>query len=178
MAADEIERQLRTVLADLGMGWILQQVDEAIQVGVSAQVEKTVRRRSRSHKAESAWFETVRQDDLVEVELPRSGPRSKEPPRLTTRAMSTEERVLLLISALRRILAEVPKIEAEQMTLLGVQGAHQEVRIERVRFLPDEDVVDRYEVEIDLEPHGEWASMAQRVIGILDQLTAGVSREH
>jgi len=128
-----LEGSLREILDGSSLEWLLDEVDSAIAVGVSE--EKLLQRRARGSGEE--WNVTDELDGqalVQELRAPtgdsrrsRHGAAYESAKRkgtlvISTRAMSVEERVGVLIEALRRVLVEVPVIEAETLkTLVTVE---------------------------------------------------------
>lgn len=129
-----LEQELRSTVNEYGQGWILEEVDSAVAAGVSE--EKILRSRTkRKGTADQATSPTsaaemyevlgLHQINEDEYETSRKGGSLV----ITTRVMTDRERVRLLLEALRRVLVELPGIEADTTDIL--------------QTAPDTDVGDR-----------------------------------
>jgi hypothetical protein len=124
-----VENQLRALLEGTDLEWVLDEVDTAIAEGIPE--ERILRRRPRkgspardrwSDAAEQYMVLDYRQIDAGEIEASRKSGTLV----ITTRTMAVRERVLLLLDAVRRVVIELPVIEAETLRLLkadSVNGA-------------------------------------------------------
>ncbi|MFH8688723.1 hypothetical protein ACIOHA_09535 [Streptomyces anulatus] len=146
-----VEQQLREALQDTALSWVLDDVDAAIAAGVPE--EKILRRRPQrrgdeSHAASpaaaAARYEVVDRSMLGLVEYEAS--RKRGTLVIATRAMTDEERVQLLLDAVRRVLVELPEMELEVLKTLrtepeGDDGSRSIA--EAVVFEPDESARSR-----------------------------------
>ncbi|KNB52486.1 hypothetical protein [Streptomyces caatingaensis] len=175
-----VEQQLREALRDTALSWVLDDVDAAIAAGVPE--EKILRRRPQrrgddtyaaSPISVAARYEVVDRSELGHVEIEAS--RKRGTLVIATRAMTDEERVQLLLNAMRRVLVELPEIELESLKTLraGAEGdAGSRSIAEAVVFEPDESAQSRRsrtEFRADRMP----AQQRTRV----SQLLADVARE-
>ncbi len=118
-----LEQQLREALQDTTLSWVLDDVDAAIAAGVPE--EKILRRRQQrrgddspatSPAAAAARYEVVDRSmlGLGEYESSRKGGTLV----IATRAMTDEERVQLLLDAVKRVLVDLPEMELEVLKTL------------------------------------------------------------
>lgn len=137
------EAEIRSTLVGSSLEWVLDEVDLAIAAGIPE--EKVLRNRSQrvgattGLDADASQFETVDRIKLPNKEIEAS--RKRGTLVIATRPMTDRERVHLLLEALRRVLVELPDIEAETLALLGTIPAADEgerEEIEGVVFEPDD----------------------------------------
>ncbi|WBB58235.1 hypothetical protein O7599_21600 [Streptomyces sp. WMMC500] len=146
-----VEQQLREALQGTALSWVIDDVDAAIAAGVPE--EKILRRRQQRHgddspaatpAAAALRYEVVDRSVLGPVEFEASRKRGKLV--IATRAMTEEERVRLLLDALRRVLVELPEMELEVLKALrsehGGDAGSRSVA-EAVVFEPDESAQSR-----------------------------------
>ncbi|MET9958871.1 hypothetical protein ABZ128_07235 [Streptomyces sp. NPDC006326] len=146
-----VEHQLREALQDTALSWVLDDVDAAIAAGVPE--EKILRRRPQrrgddSHTASpaaaAARYEVVDRSALGFVEYEAS--RKRGTLVIATRAMTDEERVQLLLDAVRRVLVELPEMEVEVLKTLRTESegdAGSRSTAGAVAFEPDESARSR-----------------------------------
>jgi hypothetical protein len=146
-----LEALLREILEGSSLEWLLDEVDSAVAVGVPE--EKLLQRRTRGGGEEWSVADEVGEQALAQ-ELrvsPTDSRRSRHGAAyenakrkgtlvISTRPMSAAERVGVLIEALRRVLVEVPVIEAEALkTLVTVQEeAGEREAAATVTFAPEQ----------------------------------------
>ncbi|WP_143201325.1 hypothetical protein [Streptomyces uncialis] len=140
------EQALREALQGTALAWVLDDVDAAIAAGVPE--EKILRRRPQrrgdeSHAATPASaalrYEVVDRNLLGASEYEAS--RKRGTLVIATRAMTDQERVQLLLDAVRRVLVELPEIERETLKTLQAEPGGDDGRrtmVEGVVFEPDE----------------------------------------
>lgn len=141
-----VEEELREVLRDTVLAWVLDDVDAAIAAGVPE--EKILRRRPQRRGDDArdatpalaaARYEVVDRIVLGFGEYEAS--RKRGTLVIATRAMTDHERVQLILDALQRVLVELPEIELETLKMvqnepegdIGTRGV-----AEGVTFEPDE----------------------------------------
>lgn len=104
MEADELAefyQQLRSIANELGLGWLLDELDEASTIGV-AEV-RPLRQQTRRGR--------VTYEELSAAE--RSGPgRTRAEEFLTRRSMTQLEQVDALLDAFRRVLVDLDEVAA------------------------------------------------------------------
>ncbi|MEU1489410.1 hypothetical protein ABZ456_04015 [Streptomyces sp. NPDC005776] len=175
-----VEHQLREALQDTALSWVLDDVDAAIAAGVPE--EKILRRRQQrrgddspaaSPAAAAARYEVVDRSVLGLGEYEAS--RKRGTLVIATRSMTDEERVQLLLDAVRRVLVELPEIELEVLKTLrtepeGDTGSRNIV--EAVVFEPDESARSR---RSRTEFQGNRTPTERRIH--VSQLLADVTRE-
>ncbi len=156
MNPDELaafENQLRALVADHGLGWVLVSVDEAVADGVLQ--ERTLQKPRRARRTEPVFYETT---GVVDVEEPiatvalSSGDRAHGQGAsgdvgVTVRAYTTQERIALLIESVQRVVVELP--EAAAQTRMYLSEAARE---------PAEDVVVKFVGEDAVEPLADATS--------------------
>ncbi|MET9803380.1 hypothetical protein [Streptomyces sp. NPDC006368] len=120
------EQELREALQGTALAWVLDDVDAAIAAGVPE--EKILRRRPQRRGEESRGatpaaaalrYEAVDRNLLGASEYEAS--RKRGTLVIATRAMTDQERVQLLLDAVRRVLVELPEIELETLKTLWAQ---------------------------------------------------------
>ncbi|MFG2963070.1 hypothetical protein ACGFZS_07245 [Streptomyces sp. NPDC048288] len=175
-----VEGQLREALQDTALSWVLDDVDAAIAAGVPE--EKILRRRQQrrgddlpatSPAAAAARYEVVDRSmlGLGEYESSRKGGTLV----IATRAMTDEERVQLLLDAVRRVLVELPEMELEVLKTLRTEpegDAGSRSIAEAVVFEPDESTRSR---RSRTEFRGDRTPAERR--NHVSQLLADVTRE-
>ncbi|MFD8159623.1 hypothetical protein [Streptomyces malaysiensis] len=141
-----VEQQLREALQDTVLSWVLDDVDAAIAAGVPE--EKILRRRPQrrdddshgsSPAAAAARYEVVDRSVLGLSELEAS--RKRGTLVIATRPMTDEERVQLLLDAVRRVLVELPEMELEVLKTLRTEfegNVGNRSIAEAIVFEPDE----------------------------------------
>jgi hypothetical protein len=146
-----VEQRLRRALQGSTLSWVLDDVDAAIAAGVPE--EKILRRRQQRRDddfaaagpaAAAARYEVVDRSALGHVEYEAS--RKRGTLVIATRAMTDEERVQLLLDAVRRVLVELPEMELAVLKTLmdepeGDTGSRR--RAEAVVFEPAETARSR-----------------------------------
>lgn len=126
MNPEELESRLRTMLAEAGLMWVLQQVDETISAGRAEVVTvKSSRRRMRRDIGQTeSIFEALNEEPLSVYE-------EREPYRvekftgidaskaqISTSPLSASDRVRVLLEAIQRLLVDLPRVHREQVELL------------------------------------------------------------
>ncbi|WP_030932185.1 hypothetical protein [Streptomyces sp. NRRL S-646] len=146
-----VEQQLREALQDSALSWVLDDVDAAIAAGVPE--EKILRRRPQrrgddtyaaSPASAAARYEVVNRSEFGSVEYEAS--RKRGTLVIATRAMSDEERVQLLLDAVKRVLVELPEMELESLKMLRIEpegDTGSRSIAEAVVFEPDENAQSR-----------------------------------
>ncbi|WP_217565877.1 hypothetical protein [Streptomyces sp. GbtcB7] len=137
----DAETQLRALVSDIGMQWLLNEIDEAIAAGTA--VEKALKPRRRRTQSrvpagtpEPPPFITERLEDMPEAES--DVVRRNQSIVISTRPLSRRERVALLVSALRRIMIVLPEIEdATVRMLLEPPRSENRPPIRSMQFAPD-----------------------------------------
>ncbi|WP_433179921.1 hypothetical protein [Actinoallomurus sp. CA-150999] len=150
------EQDIRNTLTDTGLEWVLDEVDAAIAAGVPE--ERILRRQTQrggphrqpmSPRAAAAEYVTLDREQLSGDEYESS--RKRGTLVITTRAMTDQERLELLLDALRRVLIEVPDIEGEITKTLATPPDTDEgmrVEVEDTSFEPDESARRRESLAI------------------------------
>ncbi|WP_051777512.1 hypothetical protein [Streptomyces violaceorubidus] len=175
-----VEGKLREALQDTALSWALDDVDAAIAAGVPE--EKILRRRQQrrgdnlpatSPAAAAARYEVVDRSmlGLGEYESSRKGGTLV----IATRAMTEEERVQLLLDAVKRVLVDLPEMELEVLKTLRSEpegDAGSRSMAEGVVFEPDEGARTR---RSRIEFRGDRVSAERRTR--VSQLLAEATRE-
>ncbi|MFI7385034.1 hypothetical protein [Streptomyces sp. NPDC049813] len=175
-----VEGQLREALQDTALSWVLDDVDAAIAAGVPE--EKILRRRQQrrgdnlpatSPAAAAARYEVVDRSmlGLGEYESSHKGGTLV----IATRAMTEEERVQLLLDAVKRVLVDLPEMELEVLKTLRSEpegDAGSRSMAEGVVFEPDESARTR---RSRTEFRGDRVPAERRTR--VSQLLAEVTRE-
>ncbi|MFI6345173.1 hypothetical protein [Streptomyces sp. NPDC050560] len=119
-----VEQRLRETLRDTALAWVLDDVDAAIAAGVPE--EKILRRRTSRRAGHVQGTDTASVTNRYEVVESREvdagahdAPRKHGTLVIATRAMTDEERVQLLLDAVRRVLVELPEMEVASLKVLG-----------------------------------------------------------
>ncbi|MFD3676105.1 hypothetical protein [Streptomyces sp. NPDC058613] len=175
------EQELREALQGTALAWVLDDVDAAIAAGVPE--EKILRRRAQrrgddprdaSPAVAAARYEVVDRSMLGFVEFEAS--RKRGTLVIATRAMTDQERVQLLLDAVRRVLVELPEIELETLKLLQTEpegDAGRRSVAEELSFEPDESSRSRRsrtEIRADRIP----IERRERLSRLLDEVTGEV----
>lgn len=129
-----VEEEIRSIIAEADLQWILTSVDEAISAGISSEKGIIVQQRRRRTSMGSEEFEFAR---LVE-------PGGREHPKRvvsTNEPFSPQQRVELFISALGRAITELPSIQEETLKHLAETPNQDSVPVHSLRFMPEEDAV-------------------------------------
>ncbi|MFF1786475.1 hypothetical protein ACFVX9_08420 [Kitasatospora sp. NPDC058243] len=176
-----VERELREALSGTDLQWVLDDVDDAIAAGVPE--EKILRRRPHrrgedrqptSPAAEAARYQVLDRRELGPAEFEAS--RKRGTLVITTRPMTEEERVLLLLDALKRLFVELPEIEGETLKVLqSVPDSDTGSRsvIQGVVFEPDESTRPRRS-QSTIVANRVAAERRESVSLLFDDVTDGV----
>lgn len=174
------DQQIRALLMESKLRWVLDEVDQAIAMGVPE--ERVLRRRAGRRRAEQDLdlaaadrYETVSLGVIKTAE--REASRQAGTLVTTTRPMTIQERVELLFEALRRVLTEVPEIEKETLkTLFATPGGDvgQRGAVMSVSFVPSEDSQMRPVHEVILSDYRLSAEQHDRLITLFHQALAEV----
>lgn len=131
------EEQIRAVVREADLGWILTAVDEAIGAGVSEEVGIIDRGRRHDQQAEGL----ASTSDFREV---RIATREKATRTVTkNRPMIGTERLELLLAALGRYLIDVPAIHEGLVEEINAHADPEDPHgiVETIHFQPDEDSI-------------------------------------
>ncbi|MCC3314882.1 hypothetical protein [Nocardia africana] len=148
-----VETEIRSVISDSSLAWLLDDVDDAIAAGIPQ--EKVLRRRrgavQQSEDADVALYQVFDPEAISSKEYETS--RKQGTLVITTRPMTDAERVEVLLEALRRVLVELPDIELETLRILqevprNEEGARRVA--ETVTFRPEDEVRPRNRTAIAL----------------------------
>jgi hypothetical protein len=142
-------RKLRAFAGDLGMQWVLDEVDEAIAVGVPEQ--RTLRQTTRQGRTSYEDI-TGPLDELLMLENGRSRRTRRSEEFVRSRPMTTLEQANLLLDALRRVIVDLDAVAVGCFDALDPDALSNDAgpdlatyarrfpvpRIENVSFSPDE----------------------------------------
>ncbi|TCC16280.1 hypothetical protein [Kribbella sindirgiensis] len=142
----QIEEQLRTLLEGTDLEWVLDEVDEAIAEGVPEEgILRRRPRKARPPREQDLWSDAAEEYMILNLRQIESGEleasRKSGTLVVTTRPMTVRERVLLLLDAVRRVIVELPAIEAETLDLLQAEPGRSvdyERTVTAVVFEPEE----------------------------------------
>ncbi|MGW7397278.1 hypothetical protein ACWGH7_12330 [Streptomyces cyaneofuscatus] len=174
------EQELREALDGTALAWVLDDVDAAIAAGVPE--EKILRRRPQRRgdepraatpAAAALRYEAVDRNLLGVGEYEAS--RKRGTLVIATRAMTDQERVQLLLDAVRRVFVELPEIELETLKALRAESDGDDGRrsvVEEVVFEPDESSQSRRS-RTEISANRMRTERRERV----SRLVAEVSRE-
>ncbi|WP_153040085.1 hypothetical protein [Actinoplanes sp. TFC3] len=147
MNPDELavfEGQLRALVADHGLGWVLASVDEAVADGILQ--ERTLQKPRRARRTEAVFYETM---GIIDVEEPIAAAASSTGERshgqgaggdvgVTVRAYTPQERIALIIESVQRVVVELPEAAAQTRVNLS-EAAHEPTEDIVVKFVGDDD---------------------------------------
>ncbi|MFB9831557.1 hypothetical protein [Actinoallomurus acaciae] len=144
-----VDRGLRGLFEGTDLEWVLNEVDEAIADGVSE--ERILQRRRGKGRQRREGREDFRAAASEDYTIARAEGGEREASRrggtlvITTRPMTLRERVLLLLDAVRRVVIELPEIEAETLAALRPATTDEGLRLiaETVVFEPEEGLQGR-----------------------------------
>jgi hypothetical protein len=128
------EQQIREVVQEVGLDWILGAVDEAIAAGVPEEVG-IVDRRSREPR--QGLFEILEVREVREV---RADSREKATRTVTrNRPMAGPERLEMLLAALHRYLVDVPAVHDGLVEEINAHAdpERQDAIVRTIHFEPD-----------------------------------------
>ncbi|MCG5216554.1 hypothetical protein [Streptosporangium sp. KLBMP 9127] len=141
MTPDELEQQLRDLLAEEGFAWILRQVDETIAVGKPEDVSVQKRTRaSRSRQSGEPQYWTLQFPD--EERMSETGFLTKpvvtesSKAHVQTNAYNAVERANLILEAVRSVFVDMSKVHKAQAVLLAQRS---DPLVASVEFRPDEN---------------------------------------
>jgi len=125
-----LERGMRTLLTESGLGWVRVSIEEGIVAGTHTEV--SIPRRSSMRNEPPSLFD---EDGFQYKEpLPSSGGR----PLIGNVRLSQVERVTLVTQAIRRLIVELPEIHQEIMKRLATND-EADMAVAGIEFVPDED---------------------------------------
>lgn len=133
----QAEQQIREVVQEIGLDWILAAVDEAIAAGVSEEVGIVDRSSRESRQAE-------RLVDITDVREVRAGSREKATRTVTkNRPMAGPERIEILLAALRRYLIDVPTVHDGLVEEINahIEPERHDTIVRTIHFEPDLDSI-------------------------------------
>lgn len=171
----QAEQQIREVIREAGLDWILTAVDEAIAAGVSEEVG-IVDRSNREARQEVGLVDIMRVRELG------VGSREKATRTVTkNRPMADGERLEILFDALRRYLIDVPTVHdglVAEINAHAEPGRHESI-VRTIRFEPDSDSIADTSVHVQVadepSPHPERVALRARAEAILRGLQEGTA---
>ncbi len=171
--------QLRTILLDLGLGWIIEQVEEQIRTGRS--IEKEVRV-FRDEEEEPAQVFRDSEAEARNLQIPfkpvrittgsSEGEVTPRRPGKSTLMMAVEhwpdvDQLLFLIDGLRHGIVHAAAIEQEAVILLREQAS-----VQAMRFETDTEELQSRAIQLS----GEKDEGASRLGHLLDSLQAAITK--
>ncbi|WP_169953705.1 hypothetical protein [Microbispora sp. H11081] len=146
MDPEELESRLRTMLAEAGLVWVLQQVDDAISAGraevVTVKSRRGSTRRNTGHTG--PIFDISDEETQVRPYVERepyqvekyTGPDISKA-QISTSPLSASDRVRVLLEAIQRLLVELPRVHRQQVKLLHAPEINAP-SVEGIEFRRDE----------------------------------------
>jgi hypothetical protein len=126
-----LERGMRALLTESGLGWVRANIEDGIAAGTRTEVS-IPRRSSRGNEPPSLFDE----DGFQYKELSSSsGGRQL----IGNVRLSQAERVTLIIQAIRRLIVELPEIHQDTMKRLALTDDEADMAVAGMEFVPDED---------------------------------------
>jgi hypothetical protein len=126
-----LERGMRALLTESGLGWVRASIEEGIAAGTHTEVS-IPRRSSRGNEPPSLFDEDGFQ---YKGPSPTSGGRQL----IGNVRLSQAERVTLITQAIRRLIAELPEIHQDTMKRLAPTDDEADMAVAGMEFVPDED---------------------------------------
>jgi hypothetical protein len=123
-----LEQGMRSLLSELGLGWVRANIEEGIVAGV----QKEVLVRSDAQRNELALFD---EENFRYEEIPSN---AKGQRMIGNLRLGPVQRVSLIVEALQRLITELPEIQETTYKLLAPTN-DADVAVEALTFLPDED---------------------------------------
>ncbi|MEV4183244.1 hypothetical protein AB0J28_17630 [Streptosporangium canum] len=168
------------MIDDLGMSWITQSVDSAIEEGVSEEVSVTPIRRSTRMQSRIVP-DIIKVQTAGEASAPPEGffyeeeeynvrpaPVGSKNSRIQTRTLTAAERVVLFLQAIRRVAVDLKRVEREQIFLLNDSNFDIESIIESIRFLPENQSSPSLGITIT----GRWGDIGEVELSRIEQVIA------
>ena len=161
-----VERQLREIAGEAGLGWVIEQVDEWIAEDAARDVDSPPRYSYNSWNYRSGFGEGYQYEGVEGW---------KPPTRAVTLAdRPAADRVVALIDALHRVLTEPPAIERGMLRNLAPSTELRVAPVASVSFVPDQDQPE-YDVRtlaVDSEDTDGETAPQPRTAAVLEQLRA------
>ncbi|NOK33882.1 hypothetical protein HMI49_11795 [Corallococcus exercitus] len=125
--ADNVFRQLISILGGLGLGWVAAQVLEQVRVG-----------QTKRESVPMEQLELPRDTLSSQLEVPRGGTRGRKPQRkkeelIKTLEYSRKDRLRLLLDGIKRTVIQTADMESEATEFFRQEKS------DDVRFEPDEE---------------------------------------
>ncbi|MFI7130151.1 hypothetical protein ACIBQ1_30965 [Nonomuraea sp. NPDC050153] len=145
MDPEELESRLRTMLAEAGLAWVLQQVDDAISAGHAEVVTvKSRRRRTRRTTGHTGSIFDVPDETPLRAYEERGSYQVEKfsgidmsKAQISTSPLSASDRVRVLLEAIQRLLVDLPRVHREQVKLLHAPEIDAPL-VEGIEFRRDE----------------------------------------
>jgi hypothetical protein len=126
-----LERGMRALLTESGLGWVRASVEEGIAAGTHTEVS-IPRRSSRGNEPPSLFDEDGFQ---YKEPSPNSGGRQL----IGNVRLSQAERVTLITQAIQRLILELPEIHQDTLKRLAPTDDEADMAVAGMEFVPDED---------------------------------------
>lgn len=155
-----VEEELRAIMLENRLGWVLSQLDTSISHGITE--ERPL------DEQESIESLAVSIRPALPAKARRTGRSGRSQIGTTNRPQTVRERVLNLLSALKRVAIELPIIEQHTLEQLVDTSLDKRAAVRDIRFLPDEDMTD---TETVLKRDGNEGGQRRLALGrLLTQL--------
>lgn len=158
-----IEQQIRDTLSGTEIEWILDEVDLAVSAGVPE--ERILRRRTHRNRGDqipttpdalASEYTLLMSSEIASSDYEAS--RKRGTLVITTRPMTKQERLQILLDSIRRVFIELPEIELKTL--------------ETLREIPENDEGGREEVEsVAFKIDAQHARRSERTLHIEERLT-------
>ena len=148
---------LISLLRDLNLGWITQQVEAAIRVGLL--IEKPIREISSRHTAEGIGFEVI--------ELTESQRRGRSKSIIQRVEYSNRERLKIFVDAIEHAILHTSDLQEATLELMGDNK-----RLSQIMFEPDGSDEDPFKIDLlDINTRRQAQEILKQT---LDQLKAEI----
>jgi hypothetical protein len=126
-----VERQLRGIVEEAGLDWVIEQVDEWIAEDSARDVDSPPRYSYNSWNYRAGLGEGYQYESVEGWKAPTRA--------VTLADRPAAERLVALIDALHRVLTEPPAIEREMLRNLAPSTELRMAPVASVSFIPDQD---------------------------------------
>lgn len=116
-----LEADLRSVLTDAGLQWVLDEVDRSIADGLPQERILRRRRRTRAEPTEDDYAKFYEAAEPADEQDARAAKRAGTLV-ITTEPYTPRQRLQALLLAVRRISIDLPQIEGAAVAILGSTG--------------------------------------------------------
>jgi hypothetical protein len=166
-----VERRLREIAMESGLGWVIDQADEWIAEGITEEDDSPPRRSYNSWNYRGG----LSGGNGYEFDAVRGWSAPRRALKLSDRPVS--ERVGILIDALHRVLTELPAIEREMVKNFAPSTELRIAPVASVSFAPDQEDRPGFEIRtvpMDSEPDVDTDGADERAqvhsVALLSQL--------